>query len=133
MTTYVIFNRRVRNTRWWHHFLDKKFNHVFLATAMGDKTLVVDCLLGRVRVAIYDQEVGEYVVQAMDHWKAVAIIRVPMVDHNAHPMGPLFGFHNCVTITRSFLHMPGFVLTPRQFFKRLLKEPDAYVIKSPIY
>lgn len=119
---YVVFDKRhTHKCRWWHYFLDEKYNHCFLLfTASYTQTLMINPLHWGIMHNVYDLTIDQALQYCIDRG-ATAILQYKVEVKINNPWR-LRGLYSCVTIAKSIINVRRFAITPKQLYKALLKQ-----------
>ncbi len=118
---YVIFDkRRGDKSRWWHYFLNKDYNHCFvIAAASPTQTLMIDPLHWGIYLNVFDATLE----QTIEYFRGQEVTDIVCYRTSVNPRQywrPR-GFYSCVSVVKSILNHRCFSITPKGFFKRLIK------------
>jgi len=117
---YIIFQKRGRpKDRWWHYFLHKDYAHCFLiAKVSNNQTMIVDPLHWGVYINVFDCPIESMI--ELYRQDSTAIVPYQVVVNKGESWRPR-GCYSCVSIVKSILNIRNMSVTPRGFFKRLVR------------
>lgn len=127
-TWYVLFEPRNERTHWVHWFINREFVHVTLAKETPEgKVLAISFQRYGAEFAFVDVVLDEYLLAHAERLSALLSFTTCSKDEMR---GILRGQLNCVSFVKACLHLIApMTFTPKQLYRRLLKEQYATVIK----
>ena len=124
----VIFNPRKENKRWWHPFVNNRFNHVVMLYDIPDVgTVVMEALEWGIAVRFEPHSIEK----CIEYYGSDATAIVSYISNHAYNVDPIpRGIYTCVSMCKAFLGLRKcfFVITPFQLYKFLLKQ-NSVVLK----
>lgn len=125
---YVIFEpRKTEPRRLFHFFVNRDFNHVYVMENYVDRQVVLEPMIGGLSLRVYARDVA----MALDEIiaaGATAIVHYKQPLMFDTPRYYLRGMYTCVSAVKALLGLSGkyfWAVTPRQLYKRLLKDARA--------
>lgn len=132
-TYFVCFRRVMGNRRWFHWFIKPQFGHVYLLTKADDNGCILyEPLEWGVNLTYWDVSIDD-AVMAQCHAPEVTAVLAYTVDYGKMPDYYVRrGIFTCVSAVKAVLGLKtcGFLVTPMQLYKHLLK---SYAIPAKAY
>jgi hypothetical protein len=117
VSAYVIFSDHT--DQWWLRGLRRGFRHCYVALPMGGHMVLLDPVLGQMRVVMQDEL---SVDQFINHLRSNGL-NIVFVDINYKNINfPILAIDSCVAIIKRILGLSApFIITPYQLYHYLLR------------